>query len=160
MKKKVLFISSTGGHLEELMQLKPMFLDYDYHIITEKTKSNMSLKKKYPKRVNYLVFGTYTTLMRKIIYPFKLLYNTLKSFILYLIIRPKYIISTGTHTAGPMCLIGHIFGSKVIFIETFANSTTRSKTGNLVYKFADLFIVQWESMLELYPNAVYGGWIF
>ena len=160
MKKKVLFISSTGGHLEELMQLKSMFFDYDYHIITEKTKSNLSLKKKYPGRVNYLVFGTYTTLGRKIVYPFKLLYNTLKSFILYLIIRPKYIISTGTHTAGPMCLIGHILGSKVIFIETFANSSSRSRTGNLVYKFADLFIVQWESMLEVYPNAVYGGWIF
>ena len=158
--KKVLFISSTGGHLEELMQLKPMFNDYDYHIITEKTKSNLSLKKKYPKRVNYLVFGTYTTFMKKIIYPFKLLYNTLKSFVLYLIIRPKYIISTGTHTAGPMCLLGHIFGSKIIFIETFANSSTRSRTGNLVYKFADLFIVQWESMLDVYPNAVYGGWIF
>lgn len=160
MKKKVLFVSSTGGHLEELMQLKPMFQDYDYHIITEKTKSNLSLKKKYPKRVNYLVFGTYTTLGRKLVYPFKLLYNTIKSFILYLMIRPKYIISTGTHTAGPMCLIGHIFGSKVIFIETFANSSSRSRTGNLVYKFADLFIVQWESMLEVYPNAVYGGWIF
>ena len=160
MKKKVLFVSSTGGHLEELMQLKPMFSDYDYHIITEKTKSNLSLKKKYPKRVNYLVFGTYTTLGRKLVYPFKLLYNTIKSFILYLMIRPKYIISTGTHTAGPMCLIGHIFGSKVIFIETFANSSSRSRTGNLVYKFADLFIVQWESMLEVYPNAVYGGWIF
>ena len=158
--KKVLFISSTGGHLEELMQLKSMFNDYDYHIITERTKSNLSLKKKYPKRVNYLVFGTYTTFIKKIIYPFKLMYNTIKSFILYLIIRPKYIISTGTHTAGPMCLIGHIFGSKIIFIETFANSSTRSRTGNLVYKFADLFIVQWESMLELYPNATYGGWIF
>lgn len=158
--KKVLFISSTGGHLEELMQLKPMFSNYDYHIITEKTKSNLSLRNKYPKKVNYLVFGTYTTFLRKIIYPFKLLYNTIKSFFLYLKIRPKYIISTGTHTAGPMCLIGHIFGSKIIFIETFANSTSRSRTGNLVYKFADLFIVQWESMLDVYPNAVYGGWIF
>ena len=160
MKKKVLFISSTGGHLEELMQLKPMFEDYDYHIITEKTKSNLSLKKKYPKRVNYLVFGSYTTLRKKMTYPFKLMYNTLKSFILYIMIRPKYIISTGTHTAGPMCLIGHIFGSKVMFIETFANSSSASRTGNLVYKFADLFIVQWESMLKVYPKATYGGWIF
>ena len=52
MKKKVLFISSTGGHLDELLQLKEMFPKYDYHIITEKTKSNLSLKKKYPKRVS------------------------------------------------------------------------------------------------------------
>ena len=160
MKKKVLFISSTGGHLEELMQLKPMFEKYDYHIITERTKSNLSLKNKHKGRVNFLIYGSYTTLPRKLIYPFKLLYNTLKSFVLYVIIRPKYIVSTGAHTAGPMCLIGHIFGSKIIYIETFANSESKSKTGTLVYKFADLFIVQWESMKKLYPDSVYGGWIF
>ncbi len=160
MKKKVLFIASTGGHLEELMQLKPMFDKYDYHIVTEKTPSNLSLKNKFPKRVSFLVYGSYTTLGRKIIYPFKLLFNTFKSFFLYLKIRPKYIVSTGAHTSGPMCLIGHLLGSKIIYIETFANSETKSRTGSIVYKFADLFIVQWESMLKLYPNSVYGGWIF
>lgn len=159
-KKKVLFISSTGGHFEELTQLKELFEYYDYYIITEKTKSNLGLKDKYPNRVSFLIYGTYTTFWKKIVYPFKLLYNTLKSFILYIKIRPKYIVSTGAHTAGPMCLIGHIFGSKIIFIETFANSKTKTKTGKIVYKFADLFIVQWEDMLKLYPNATYGGWIF
>lgn len=158
--KKVLFISSTGGHLDELMQLKSMFNCYDYHIITEKEKSNLSLKDKFPNRVNFLLYGSYSNLKNRIIYPFKLIYNSFKSLILYIKIRPQYIISTGAHTAGPMCLIGHIFGSKVIYIETFANSMTKSKTGRIVYKFADLFIVQWESMLKLYPNATYGGWIF
>ncbi len=160
MKKKVLFISSTGGHLDELLQLKKMFDNYDYYLITEKTKSNISLMDKYPSRVYYLVYGSYTKFINKITYPFKLLYNTLKSFLLYLKIKPEYIISTGAHTAGPMCLIGHLLGSKIIYIETFANSNTKSKTGSLVYKFADLFIVQWESMLKLYPNAIYGGWIY
>ena len=158
--KKVLFISSTGGHFDELMQLKSMFSKYDYHIITEKTKSNLSLLEKYPNRVNFLLYGSYTTLGNRIIYPFRLIYNTFKSFFLYLKIRPKYIVTTGAHTAGPMCLIGHLFGSKIIYIETFANSITKSKTGRIVYKFADLFIVQWESMLKLYPKAKYGGWIF
>lgn len=158
--KKVLFISSTGGHLDEMLQLKDLFNKYDYHIITEKTVSNLSLKDKYPGRVNYLVYGSYTKPLSKLVYPFKLLYNTFKSLILYIKIRPKYIISTGAHTAGPMLLIGHILGSKIIYIETFANSNSRSKTGNIVSKFADLFIVQWESMLKVYPNATYGGWIF
>ena len=160
MKKRVLFISSTGGHLDELLQLKSMFDKYDYTLITEKTKSNISLKEKFPGRVHYLVYGSYSKTLTKITYPFKLLYNTFKSFLLYLKIRPQFIVSTGAHTAGPMCLIGHIFGSKIIYIETFANSNSKSRTGSLVYKFADLFIVQWESMLKLYPNAIYGGWIY
>ena len=40
------------------------------------------------------------------------------------------------------------------------NINTKTITGQLVYKFADLFIVQWESMKELYPNSTYGGWIY
>ena len=74
--------------------------------------------------------------------------------------RPDVVITTGTHTAVPMCFIAHFFKKKVIWIETFANSTTQTEAGKLVYPIADLFIVQWESMLELYPNAVMGGWIF
>ena len=42
-----MFISSTGGHLNEMMQLKELFNKYDYYIVTEKTKSNLYLKDKY-----------------------------------------------------------------------------------------------------------------
>ena len=156
-KKKVLFIASTGGHLDELMQLKKMFDKYNYYIVTEKTKSNLNLKNKYQNKISYLVYGTKDHML---IYPFKLLYNCFKSLYIYIKFRPKYIVSTGAHTAGPMCCIGKIFGSKIIYIETFANSKTKSATGSIVYKFADLFIVQWEDMLKLYPKSTYGGWIY
>lgn len=155
--KKVLFISSTGGHFNEMMQLKPMFKNYDYHIITEKDKSTCFLKEEYGEKIDYLVFGTKDHI---ITYPFKFIYNCFKSLVLFIKIRPKYIITTGTHTAVPMCYLGKIFGSKIIFIETFANINTKTLSGRLVYPIANVFIVQWESMLKLYPKAVYGGWIF
>lgn len=155
--KRVLFISSTGGHLNELLQLEPMFKKYDSYIITENTKSNLKLKEEYGKKINFLVYGTKH---KPLTYPFKLLFNCFKSLFLYFKIRPKVIITTGAHTAGPMCCIGKIFGSKIIYIETFANINTKTMTGKLIYKFADLFIVQWEEMLKLYPKAVYWGWIF
>lgn len=155
--KKVLFISSTGGHLSEMMQLKPMFKKYNYHIITEYTDSTKNLSKTYEGKVDYLVYGTKDHLFS---YIFKFSFNILKSFYLYFKIRPKYIVSTGTHTAVPICYIGKLFGSKIIFIETFANSKTKTLSGKLVYPIADLFIVQWESMLKLYPKAVLGGWIY
>ena len=155
--KKVLFISSTGGHLSEMMQLKKMFKSYDYNIITEKTKSNISLKNKYKEKINFLVYGTKDHMLT---YPFKLLYNCFKSLYLYLKIHPDYIITTGAHTAGPMCLIGKIFGSRVIYIETFANINTKTITGRLLYPVADRFIVQWPSMKRIYKNSVDGGWIY
>ncbi|MDO5393667.1 MAG: PssD/Cps14F family polysaccharide biosynthesis glycosyltransferase [Mycoplasmatota bacterium] len=157
MKKKVLFISSTGGHLVEMMQLKDMFDNYDYHIITEKTKSNLKMKETYKDKIDFLVYGTKDHMLT---YPFKLLYNCFKSLYLYLKIHPDYIITTGAHTAGPMCCLGKIFGSRIIYIETFANMTTKTITGRCVYLFADKFIVQWESMKKLYPKADFGGWIF
>ena len=82
------------------------------------------------------------------------------SIYLYFKIHPDYIITTGTHTAGPICYLGKIFGSKIIYIETFANMSTKTITGKFIYPIADLFVVQWESMLALYPEAKYGGWIF
>ena len=154
--KKVLFISSCGGHLTELLQLDSMFDNYDYYLATEKTKDSMNLKNKY-KNVSYFVYGTKDHMLT---YPFKLLFNCFKSLYLYIKIRPKYIVTTGVHTAGPICCIGKIFKTKIIYIETFANTEKPTVTGNLIYKFADLFIVQHKSLLKVYPNAIYGGWIF
>ena len=79
---------------------------------------------------------------------------------LYLKYSPDYIITTGTHTAGPMCCIGKIFGSKIIYIETFANMVTKTTTGKFIYPISDKFIVQWERMKDLYPKSDFGGWIF
>ena len=139
MKHKVLFISSTGGHLNELLQLKALFDDTDFHLITEKTKSNMKLKEQYPGRVDYLVYGSKDHLLA---YCFKFPYNILKSFCFWLKLRPEFIVS------------------KIIYLETFANIKTKSLSGKLVYPIADLFLVQWESMLECYPKAVYVGGVY
>lgn len=156
-KKKVLFISSTGGHFDELLQLKPLFKKYNSYIITEKDKSNESLKEIYGDKMYFLPYGTRAKLFT---YIFKYFYLCLRTVYLYFKIRPKVIITTGTHTAGPMCIIGKIFGSKIIYIETIANTNKKTATGKLIYPIADLFIVQWEEMLKLYPKAIYGGTIY
>lgn len=152
-----MFISSTGGHLSELMQLSSMFSKYDYQIITEKAKNNLDLKEKYKGKVHFLIFGTKDHFLT---YPFHLFANCFKSLYYYLKFQPDVIITTGAHTAGPMCCLGKIFGSKIIYIESFANISTKTVTGRLIYRFADMFVVQWEEMLKLYPKAIYGGRIY
>ena len=155
--KKVLFISSTGGHLNELLQLKPLFNKYDYSIVTEKDKSTISLKDTFGSKISYLLYGTRK---KPLSYFFIFLLNILKRIFLYCKLRPKYIVSTGTHTAVPICYIAKLFGTKIIYIETFANINTKTLAGKLIYPISNLFIVQWEEMLKLYPKAVYGGSIF
>ena len=155
--RKVMFITSTGGHLSELLQLEPLFREYEDSLVTEKTKSTIGLLEKHPGKVFYLVPGTKSHMLS---YLFKFAFNILKSLFLMLKIKPDVIVTTGTHTAVPMCYLGKLFHKRVIFIETFANSDSKTMAGKLVYPVADAFIVQWESMLELYPNAIYGGWIY
>lgn len=156
-KKRVVFISSTGGHLNELMQLKPLFENYNYNIITEKDKTNEYLKEEYKERLCYLPYGTRSHLLK---YIFIYFYLIIKTIYLYLKLRPEVIVTTGTHTAGPMCYLGKILGSKIIYIETFANINRKTATGRLIYPIANLFIVQWEEMLKLYPKAIYIGKLF
>lgn len=155
--KKVMFISSTGGHLSELLQLSPLFTKYDSYLVTEKTKSTVYLKEKYPGKTYFLVYGTKSHLLP---YLFKFMYNIFRSLFLMIKINPDVVVTTGTHTAVPMCYIAKLFRKKVVFIETFANSKSKTKAGSMVYPIADVFIVQWESMLELYPKAIFGGWIY
>ena len=155
-KNNILFISSTGGHLNELLQLKSLFKKYNSFLVTEKTKSNLNLKNKY-ENVYYLVYGTRKNIFT---YFFKFLYNTFKSLYLFIKIKPRVIITTGTHTAVPMCYIAKIFRKKVIYIETFANRNTKTLAGRLIYPIANTFIVQWEEMLKLYPKAVCFGSIY
>lgn len=155
--KKLMMISSGGGHLTELLQLEEVFSRYDYRLVTEKTPTTRYLKEKYKGHTNYLIYGTQDHLLP---YLFIFSFNILYSLILFLRYRPDIVITTGTHTAVPMCYIAHLFKKKVIFIETFANSSSPTKAGKMVYKIADLFVVQWEEMLKIYPNAVYWGWLF
>lgn len=73
---------------------------------------------------------------------------------------PDLIITTGALIAYPFCVFAKILGRKLIYIESFARVDNASLTGKLVYRFADLFLVQWESLLKIYPKAKYVGGIF
>ena len=92
--KKVLFIASTGGHLNELLQLKALFKEYDSYLITEKDKSTESLQIEGIKETKYLTYGTRSKIL---VYPFIFIYNCFKSLFYYFKIKPKVIITTGTH---------------------------------------------------------------
>ena len=155
MKKKVLFISSTGGHLNEILQLKSLFSNYDYLLVTEKDKSTISLKDKY--NVKYLVYGTRKNLFS---YFFKFIFNFIKSFIIFIKFKPDVIITTGAHTCVAMIFIAKLFKKKSIYIETMANRKTKTMTGKIVEKWVTYFVVQWEDMKNLYEDSVYGGLIY
>ena len=90
----------------------------------------------------------------------RMVVNTVRSLKIFRREKPDVVICTGVLAMIPICLIAKLAGKKLIYIESFAKVTSATKTGKLLYKFADQFYVQWESMLDIYPNAIYLGGIY
>lgn len=152
-KKKLCFAASTGGHFEQLMMLRPLMEQHDNFILTEKTDYSVA---KSIDRVYYL-----SQVNRKEKgWLFAMVKNAFQSLGIFLKERPDAIICTGVLATIPMCLLCKLFGKKLIYIESFAKVTSPTETGKLMYRYADRFYVQWESMLEIYPDAVYLGGIY
>jgi len=72
-------------------------------------------------------------------------------------VRPRAIISTGPGPAVPASLLAKCLGIGVIYIETGSRVFALSASGKILYRFADLFFVQWEELLSLHPKAIYAG---
>lgn len=151
--KKICFAASTGGHYEQLMMLEPLMEEYDSFIITEKTRYKINTKGTKCYTVPQVNRNEKTMAI-------KLSLTMLKQIYIYLKERPDVVICTGVLSMIPMCLICKIMGKKLIYIESFAKTTDGTKSGMLLYRYADIFYVQWETMLEVYPKAKYLGGIY
>lgn len=152
--KKVCFISSSGGHLEQIKQLKKVMQEYNYFFVVNKTKATEKMPMK-----KYLVKDLART-KNKLFNFLNLISMFLEQVYIFFKEKPDVIITTGAGIAIPMCLIAKTFKRKIIYIESFARINSTNKSGEFLYKYADLFIVQWKGLLKFYPNAVYGGWIY
>ena len=148
-RKKLCLISSSGGHYEQLKMLAPLAEENDVIWITERTQ--------YKSDADYYLMQTGLT---DKFFIFTMMINFLKTLMIWFKERPDYVITTGAMVVLPMAFLAKLFGKKLIYIESFARVYDGSKTGKLLYKYADLFIVQWESLKEVYPKAIYGGSIY
>lgn len=145
---RAIVVASGGGHLAEaLLAIEGVPLRAIIVTLrlphTEKTLQGVGWKRDY--------------LINPHGDPFKYLLNMWQSFWLVVKNRPELVISTGAGMVVPTCLIAKFFGAKLVFIETAARVTTPSRTGKFLYRFADEFYVQWESLLKVYPKARHGG---
>lgn len=149
---KVMFVSSSGGHLTELLKLQVLFKKYKYLLVTEKTSLTERLSEEY--KISYMKYGSREYIFQ---YIFVFLYNIIKSIILLITFNPKVVVTTGAHTGGITCFIAKLLFKKVIYIESLAKVKTLSMTGKVMYPFVDKFYVQWEELAEKYPKAEYLG---
>lgn len=153
MRKKLCFAASSGGHFEQITMLTPLMKKYESFIVTERTQYETSIDGEqmyYLQQVN----------RNEALFLFRMTVNTFKSMRLFFKEKPDVVITTGVLAVVPLCLIAKVFKKRLIYIESFAKVSSPTKTGQILYRLADQFYVQWESMLEFYPNAIYLGGIY
>ena len=153
MAAKVLFVASSGGHLEEISQLKRIAGEYDNALVTEKNGfevRNFGNRQYFVPQMN----------RKELLFLPKFIGLFFKALRIINKEKPDVVITTGALIAYPFCILEKMRHGKVIYIESFARVKEPSLSGKLIHKHADLFIVQWEEMLELYPKAIYGGAIY
>lgn len=147
--KKICLISSSGGHYEQLKMLSPLSKKYHVFWVTEKAE--------YASKADYYMMQTG---LKDKLFIFKMIINTFRTLRIWIKEKPDYVITTGTMIALPAAFLAKLLRKKLIYIETFARVYDGTRTGKLLYKYADLFIIQWEMLKDIYPKAVYGGSIY
>ncbi|WPR73536.1 PssD/Cps14F family polysaccharide biosynthesis glycosyltransferase [Algoriphagus sp. NG3] len=156
-KKRVLLVCSDGGHLAQMLELKELFEKYDYLLVTERAPSTIPLAKTYNlKFVRPRPEGK----NRKLGFYISLIQNSFSSLKILLTHRPKVILTTGSHTAVPFCILAKILGMKVVWILSYARINSKASSANLIYPIANRFLVQWPNMTDHYKKGIYVGSIY
>lgn len=150
MTKKICLIAASGGHLNELYELKSAVKDFNHFFVSNNTEDARDILKNEHK---YFI----THIKRK---PINFIKNLIESWKYFLKEKPDIIITTGDGDALNISLIAKLFCKKVIFIESFARINTKSLVGKLIEPFADEIYVQWTETLKLYKTAKYEGPVY
>lgn len=148
--KKVCLACSAGGHLTELLQLQESWKGFPHYFVSDERLNAIDLAK---KEKTFFVACPRRN-------PAMLALNFLQSMKIFLLEKPDFVVSTGADTAVPTCLIAKLFGKKVAFIESFCRVKEPSLSGKIMYKIADLFLVQWPENKKFFPKAEYAGSVF
>ena len=148
---KVCFVTSSGGHLTHLMQLKDWWKYKERFWVTFKKEDSKSILKNEKKYWCY--FPTNRNIKN-------LIKNTFLAIKILRREKPDIIISTGAAPAIPFFYLGKIFGAKLVYIEVYDRIDKPKLTGKIVYPISDLFVLQWEEQRKFYPKGEMLGGLF
>lgn len=140
----VLLVGSSGGHLAQLMNLRPWWGGLTRSWVTFDTPDALG-----HLRDERVVWGHHPTtrslpnLARNTVLAWKVLRRE----------RPSIVVSTGAGLAVPFFVLGRLLGACTVYIEVFDRIDSATLTGRLVRPFTTVMCVQWPEQRSLYPRA-------
>jgi UDP-N-acetylglucosamine:LPS N-acetylglucosamine transferase len=145
---RVLMVCSSGGHLAQLMTLKPWWSRRDVCWVTFPTEDSKSLLA--GERVTFAYHPTTRNLKN-------LVRNTLLAVRVLLRERPDVIVTTGAGVALPFFVLGRLGRIPTVYIEVFDRIDHATLTARLCRPFTTVMLVQWEEQRDLYAGSTLVG---
>ena len=136
-KRRVLFVSSSGGHWVQLRRLRPAFDGWVRHYAC----TNAGYRSTVDPEEGF--FGVpEATRWNKL----RLIYQAVTVLWVVLRTRPEVVVSTGASPGFFAMLFGRLLRRKTIWVDSIANVDEMSLSGQQARYFADLWLTQWEHL--------------
>lgn len=133
--KTVLSVASNGGHLVQLMQLKPLFRKKNMVLVTTSPISS-----DVPYAVEIVRDINKNSSFREIAGSF------VNSFRIMRCHEPDVVLSTGALPGLIFILVGRLLGIKTIWIDSIANVDSLSLSGKIAQFFSMHCFTQWKHL--------------
>ncbi len=140
----IMLISSTGGHFRTLVDLKPFWQNRNHCWVTQKSKSTESV---LTEEKVYWAFGPTNRNLKNFVQNLFLAWKVIPRE------QPKLIVTTGAGESVPFVIIGKLFGSKIIFIESITRVKDLSLSAKLILPIINRLYVRWPQLKAKYPQA-------
>ena len=146
---RILLVGSSGGHLAQLMRLRPWWQDKPHAWVTFDTPDAVALLagEKDVTWAHHPTTRSAKNLMR----------NSVQARVTMRRFQPTVVISTGAAVAVPYFALARSQGIRTVYIEVFDRIETATLTGKLVRPFTDLMLAQWPEQKALYNNMIEVG---
>jgi UDP-N-acetylglucosamine:LPS N-acetylglucosamine transferase len=145
---RVLLVCSSGGHLTQLLALRPWWERHERTWVTFDTADAIGALA--GERVVFCHHPT-TRNIPNLLRNLRLAVGTLRAE------RPDVIVSDGAGVAVPFFWLSRVTGARTVYLEVYDRLDSATLTGRLVRPVTDLFAVQWEEQLGPNPGAVVVG---
>lgn len=142
--RRVLLVSSAGGHLAQLCRLHGW---YGRHDVRWSTFDLPDARGRLDDADVVWAHHPTTRNLANLLRNLRLAVGEIRSH------RPDVVVSSGAGIAVPFFWIGKLFGAKTVYVEVVDRFDTRTLTARLVSPVTDLFVVQDEQQLALFPGS-------
>lgn len=142
---KILFVTSPGGHLGQIVPLQKWWQEHSRSWVTFK---QADAERALSEEDVTWAFSPTTRNIPNAVRNLGLALRTLRR------LRPDVVVSIGAGVSVPFFVAARFLGVRTVFIESIDRITLPTLSGRLCYPLSDVFCIQWEEQRRFYPESI------